>query len=181
MRFATTIERGGKTATGFAVPSEIVEGLASGKRPPVTVTIGGHTYRSTIAVMGGRFMIPLSAENRQAAGVAAGDKVEVDITRHRPEGARGPRRPRRGHRSRCGGAVVLGLALLQQALPHRAVGGGCQDVGDPRPSHPEVRDRPPRPQGLTPTPCSGTSLDWPSGEPLKSLVRTTGRPFGRSS
>lgn len=79
MRFATTIELGGKTATGFAVPSEIVEGLASGKRPPVTVTIGGHTYRSTIAVMSGRFMIPLSAENRQAAGVGAGDKVEVDI------------------------------------------------------------------------------------------------------
>ena len=79
MRFATTIELGGKTATGFAVPSEIVEGLASGKRPPVTVTIGGHTYRSTIAVMSGRFMIPLSAENRQAAGVAAADKVEVDI------------------------------------------------------------------------------------------------------
>jgi hypothetical protein len=79
MRFATTIEPGGKTATGFAVPSEIVEGLASGKRPPVTVTIGGHTYRSTIAVMSGRFMIPLSAENRQAAGVGAGDKVEVDI------------------------------------------------------------------------------------------------------
>ena len=79
MRFAATIELGGKTATGFAVPSEIVEGLAGGKRPPVAVTIGGHTYRSTIAVMSGRFMIPLSAENRQAAGVAAGDKVEVDI------------------------------------------------------------------------------------------------------
>ncbi len=79
MRFVTRIELGGKTATGFAVPDEVVEGLASGKRPPVTVTLGGHTYRSTVAVMGGRYMIPLNAENREAAGVAAGDDVDVEI------------------------------------------------------------------------------------------------------
>jgi hypothetical protein len=79
VRFVTRIELGGKTATGFAVPDEVVEGLASGKRPPVTVTLGGHTYRSTVAVMGGRYMIPLNAENREAAGVAAGDDVDVEI------------------------------------------------------------------------------------------------------
>jgi Bacteriocin-protection, YdeI or OmpD-Associated/Domain of unknown function (DUF1905) len=79
VRFITRIELGGKTATGFGVPDEIVGGLASGKRPPVTVTIGGHTYRSTIAVMGGRYMLPLNAENREAAGVVAGDEVEVDV------------------------------------------------------------------------------------------------------
>ena len=45
----------------------------------MTVTIGGHTYRTTVARMGGRFLIPLSAENRTAAGVAAGDQVDVDI------------------------------------------------------------------------------------------------------
>jgi hypothetical protein len=75
----TIVELGGKTATGLAVPDEVVEALATGKRPPVTVTLGGHTYRSTIAVMGGRYMLPLSAENREAAGVAAGDHVEVDV------------------------------------------------------------------------------------------------------
>ena len=79
MRFTTIIELGGKTATGFGVPDEIVERLGHGKRPPVTVTLGGHTYRSTVAVMDGRFLLPLSAENREAAGVAAGDEVEVDI------------------------------------------------------------------------------------------------------
>ncbi|MBU5344845.1 YdeI/OmpD-associated family protein [Paenibacillus lautus] len=79
MEFRTVIELGGKTATGFQVPDEVVEGLGSGKRPPVTVTIGKHTYRSTIAPMGGVFMLPLSAENRQAAGVAAGDEVTVQI------------------------------------------------------------------------------------------------------
>ena len=79
MRFITNVELGGKTATGFAVPDEVVEGLARGKRPPVVVTLGGHTYRSTIAVMGGRYMIPLSAPKRAAAGVVAGEQVEVDL------------------------------------------------------------------------------------------------------
>lgn len=79
MRFTTTVELGGKTATGFAVPDEVVDALGSGKRPAVTVSIGGHTYRSTVAARGGRFMVPLSAENRTAAGVAAGDEVDVDL------------------------------------------------------------------------------------------------------
>ena len=79
MRFETTVELGGKTATGLRVPSEVVDALGSGKRPAVTVTIGRHTYRSTIATMGGAFFIPLSAENRTAAGVAAGDQVDVQV------------------------------------------------------------------------------------------------------
>lgn len=79
MRFRTSIELGGKTATGFRVPDEVVAALASGKRPPVVVRIGPHTYRSTVAVMNGVFMLPLSAENRSAAGVAAGDEVEVEL------------------------------------------------------------------------------------------------------
>jgi uncharacterized protein YdeI (YjbR/CyaY-like superfamily) len=50
------------------VPKEIVEALGGGKRPPVTV-----------AVMGGVYMIALSADNRAAAGVAGGDEVDVDV------------------------------------------------------------------------------------------------------
>jgi hypothetical protein len=79
MRFRATVELGGKTATGIAVPEDVVAALGEGKRPPVLVSIGGHTYRTTVARMGGRFLVPLSAENRTAAGVAAGDQVEVDI------------------------------------------------------------------------------------------------------
>ena len=79
MKFPVTLQLAGKTATGFEVPAEIVSALGAGKRPPVKVTIGKHTYRSTIAPMGGVFMIGVSAENRQAAGVAAGDRVEVDL------------------------------------------------------------------------------------------------------
>ncbi len=79
MRFRTTITLEGKTATGFAVPSDVVAAMGKGKRPPVLVTIGPHTYRSTVAAYGDVFMLPLSAENRAAAGVAAGDEVEVEL------------------------------------------------------------------------------------------------------
>jgi hypothetical protein len=79
MRFRTTIELGGKTATGFRIPEDVVAELGSGKRPAVRVTIGGHYYRTTVAPMGGAFMIPLSAENRAGAGVAAGDEVDVAV------------------------------------------------------------------------------------------------------
>jgi hypothetical protein len=79
MRFRTTILQGDKTATGIQVPDEIVEGLGSGKRPPVRVTINGFTYRSSVAVVSGRFMVGVSAENRAGTGVAGGDEVDVDI------------------------------------------------------------------------------------------------------
>jgi hypothetical protein len=79
MRFRATIELAGKTATGFQVPDDVVTALGAGRRPPVRVTIGGHTYRSTVASMGGRFMVGVSAQNRTAAAVAAGDEVDVDL------------------------------------------------------------------------------------------------------
>jgi hypothetical protein len=79
MKFRTTIELGGKTATGMQVPPEVVESFGSGKRPKVSVTINGYTYRSTVAPMGGVFMIPVSAEVREGAGVVAGDEVEVEL------------------------------------------------------------------------------------------------------
>lgn len=79
MRFHTVIELGGKTATGFQVPADVVEALGSSKRLPVTVRVGSHTYRSTVAPYGGVFYVPLAAEHREAAGVSAGDEVEVEI------------------------------------------------------------------------------------------------------
>jgi bacteriocin resistance YdeI/OmpD-like protein/uncharacterized protein DUF1905 len=79
VRFRTTIEGAGKTAAGIRVPDDVVAGLGAGKRPPVRITIAGHTYRSTVAAMGGAFMVGVSAENRASAGVAAGDEVDVDI------------------------------------------------------------------------------------------------------
>jgi hypothetical protein len=79
MRFRATIDLAGKTATGFRVPPEIVVALGAGKKPPVRVTIGDHTYRSTIAPRGDRYLVGVSAENREAADVAAGDVVDVEI------------------------------------------------------------------------------------------------------
>ena len=79
VNFRTVIELGGKTATGFEVPASVVEAFGRGKRVPVRVTIGPHTYRSTVAVMDGRYLLPLSAENREAAGVRAGDEVDVTL------------------------------------------------------------------------------------------------------
>jgi hypothetical protein len=79
MRFRTTVEQRGKTATGLLVPDDVVSGLGAGKKPPVRVTVGGHTYRSTVAARDGVFLIPLSAEHRALAGVAGGDEVDVEI------------------------------------------------------------------------------------------------------
>ncbi|HEX5936124.1 MAG TPA: YdeI/OmpD-associated family protein [Actinomycetota bacterium] len=79
MKFRATLERSGKTATGVEVPSTVVERLGAGKRPAVRVTINGHSYRSSIASMDGRFMLGVSAENREKARVAAGDVIDVDV------------------------------------------------------------------------------------------------------
>ena len=78
--FITTVLKDeGSNATGLPVPAEAVAAMGKGKKPPVKVSIGSHTYRSTVAAYGDVFMLPLSAENRQAAGVKAGDTVEVTI------------------------------------------------------------------------------------------------------
>jgi hypothetical protein len=66
-------------ATGIEVPAEVVAALGKGKKPPVVVTVNGFTYRSTVAVMGSAFMLPLSQERRSAAGVEAGDEIEVTL------------------------------------------------------------------------------------------------------
>jgi hypothetical protein len=79
VRFRATIELGGKTATGVQVPEKVVTGLGGGGRPKVRATINGYTYRSSVASMGGRYMLGLSAEVRERAGVAAGDTVDVDL------------------------------------------------------------------------------------------------------
>lgn len=75
----TVIQAEGKQATGLVIPAEVVTALGSHKRPPVVVTIAGYSYRSTIANYGETFLLPLAAEHRTAAGVKAGDPVEVTL------------------------------------------------------------------------------------------------------
>ncbi|HLV36032.1 MAG TPA: YdeI/OmpD-associated family protein [Spirillospora sp.] len=66
-------------ATGIEVPADVITALNKGKKPPVKVTVNGFTYQSTVAVMGGAYMIPLSQERRAAAGVEAGEEIEVTL------------------------------------------------------------------------------------------------------
>jgi hypothetical protein len=79
MRFRAAILTAGKTATGIPVPDEVIASLNAGKRPALSVTINGYTYRTTVGFVDGRTMIPLSAENRAGAGVAGGDEVDVEV------------------------------------------------------------------------------------------------------
>ena len=78
--FRTEIEQGeSKNVTGIVIPVQVVEGLGAGKRPAVKVTIKGYTYRSTVAVMGGAYMVGVSAEVREKAEVKGGDVVDVEL------------------------------------------------------------------------------------------------------
>jgi hypothetical protein len=79
MRYRTTILSAGKTAAGIEVPPDVVEALGSGRKPPVRVTINGYTYRSSVATVSGAFMIGVSNDVRRAAGVAAGEEVDVEL------------------------------------------------------------------------------------------------------
>jgi hypothetical protein len=78
--FTTTLDQEpGMDATGFRVPPEAIEQLGVGKKPSVKVTFNGFTYRYTVAVYGGVYMIGVNKENRAAAGVKAGDVLEVTL------------------------------------------------------------------------------------------------------
>jgi hypothetical protein len=79
MKFRAVIELSGKTAAGIHVPPEVVAALGPSRKPAVRATINGFTYRSSVAVLGGEFMLGVPPEFRAGAGVAAGDEVEIDL------------------------------------------------------------------------------------------------------
>lgn len=79
MKFRAVVELGGKTATGITVPDEIVAALGAGRKPAVSVTLNGYTYRTSVATISGSFKVGVSAGVRDAAGVKGGDEVDVDI------------------------------------------------------------------------------------------------------
>jgi len=79
--FDAPLVASGKTATGISVPQEAVDALGAGKRVPVVVTINGYSYRSTVTPYRGENMLPVSAENREGAGIAAGETITVTLER----------------------------------------------------------------------------------------------------
>ncbi|GLX24130.1 MULTISPECIES: YdeI/OmpD-associated family protein [Streptomyces] len=78
MKFRTHVEPP-EPMRGLEVPPEVVAALGGGARPPVTITLNGHSWKSRIALLRGRHLLGLSNANRQAAGVAVGDEVEVEL------------------------------------------------------------------------------------------------------
>jgi hypothetical protein len=77
--FRAELELAGKTATGFVVPDTVVDELGAGKHPPVVVTINGASFRTSIARMGGRFLLGVSAANRAVTGTTAGEEYDVEV------------------------------------------------------------------------------------------------------
>ncbi len=77
--FETTVAASGNN-TGIEVPGDLIEQLAAGERPPVLVNVNGYEYRNTVAVMGGRHMISISAAVRNATGLKGGDPIRVTLT-----------------------------------------------------------------------------------------------------
>lgn len=62
--FTTTLLLNGNNV-GIEVPEDVVLSFGVGKRVPVIVTIAGYSYPSTIAVMGGQYLVPMAAEHRK--------------------------------------------------------------------------------------------------------------------
>src|SRR4051794_3277541 len=147
MDFRATVVLAGRTATGIQVPDEVVTALGSGKRPAVVVRVGDHTYRTTVAPMGGAYWIPLAAEHRQAAGVQAEQEVDVAIEL---DGA--PREV--AVPDDLAAAMTTGRARTSTGWPSRTAKSGCAGSrrprsprrvrpGSRRPRRPSVRGRRP--------------------------------------
>lgn len=80
MKFKTRLVQGAsKNVVGIVIPAELIEKLGGGKRPSVTVTLNGYSYRNTVGVMAGKFMVGVAAEHRAKANVKGGDTVEVGL------------------------------------------------------------------------------------------------------
>ena len=77
--FDTTVSSFGNN-TGIEVPPELIRQLGAGSRPPVEVDLGGHRYRTTVGVMGGKHLVSVSAAQRKATGLQGGDPVSVTLT-----------------------------------------------------------------------------------------------------
>jgi hypothetical protein len=79
VKFSTTMFQMGNN-TGIEVPAEVVAALDAGKRPPVVVNVNGYEYRSTVAPMGGKYLLPFSADRRRESGIQGGDAIDVKLT-----------------------------------------------------------------------------------------------------
>jgi len=66
-------------ASGISIPPALIDELGAGKKPKVTANVNGYVYRTTVAVMGGEFLIPVSQAIRAEAGFTPGQEVVVTL------------------------------------------------------------------------------------------------------
>jgi len=78
MKFRAQVMPSGN-ATAVEVPDDVMQTLGPKGRPPVTITINGHSWRSRVAAMRGRRLIGISAAHRAAARISEGDIAEIDV------------------------------------------------------------------------------------------------------
>jgi hypothetical protein len=78
MKFRAEVEPA-ERMKGLEVPPEVVDALGGGKRPPVIITVNGHSWKSRVAIMRGRFLLGLSNANRRGGGLVTGEEVEVEL------------------------------------------------------------------------------------------------------
>lgn len=79
IRFHTRLEARGPAAAVVLTDTQVAAIGEGAKRFPVVATVNGHTWRTSVARMGGEFLVGLNREVRQRAGVEAGDEVEVSL------------------------------------------------------------------------------------------------------
>ncbi len=79
VKFSTTMFQMGNN-TGIEVPADVLAALDGGKRLPVVVNVNGYEYRSTVAPMGGKYLLPFSADRRKESGINGGDAIDVELT-----------------------------------------------------------------------------------------------------
>jgi hypothetical protein len=79
LQLTTTLERRGPAAAVVLDEDQVAAVGEGAKRFPVVATVNGYTWRTSVARMGGEFLLGLNRAVREAAGVEAGDTVEVTI------------------------------------------------------------------------------------------------------
>jgi len=79
LTFQTTLQKRGPAAA-VVLDNDQVNAIGEGaRRFPVLATVNGYTWQTSVARMGGEFLVGLNREVREGAGAQAGDSVEVTL------------------------------------------------------------------------------------------------------
>ena len=79
IQFRARLQTRGPAAAVVLDDAQVAVVGEGARRFPVVATVNGYTWRTSVARMGGEFLLGLNKEVRQEAGVEAGDEVEVTV------------------------------------------------------------------------------------------------------